>query len=136
MLAVLPSDVVLIPWWRATTRILPGLKVCYKNLLHNRAWFDALSAAALSNDARADSVAPSPESMSSTVNSPPRTASGQCATSQRSSVSAGGPHPSLASGYSDQKGQGDDDEPPSAHCMDNHGQDEDEQGQEEEEHTE
>ena len=68
-------DVVLIPWWRATTRIFPGLKVAYKHLLSNRNYYDA----------NADSVAPSPESMSSTVNSPaPMT--GQRG-SQRSSIS-------------------------------------------------
>jgi hypothetical protein len=46
--------------WRATTRIFPGFKPCYKNLLVNRAYYN-------SSDS---SVAPSPQSLSSTVNSP------------------------------------------------------------------
>lgn len=56
-------DVVLIPWWRATTRIFPGFKPCYKNLLINRAYYDSHSNAN-------ESIAPSPQSLSSTVNSP------------------------------------------------------------------
>ena len=56
-------DVVLIPWWRATTRIFPGFKPCYKNLLVNRAYYDSHS----NNN---DAIAPSPQSLSSTVNSP------------------------------------------------------------------
>ncbi len=52
-------DVVLIPWWRAVSRIFPGYKACYKNLIVNRAYYNSSE----------QSAAPSPHSLSSTVNS-------------------------------------------------------------------
>jgi hypothetical protein len=111
-------DVVLIPWWRATTRIFPGLKICYKNLLSNRNYYDSNS----------DSVAPSPESMSSTVNSPAPPTGGQGG-SQRSSVSPPGQqekkqgeeYEEPQSARTDQQDQGQEEE------EDGHGQDEEEQ---------
>ena len=57
-------DVVLVPWWRACTRIFPGFRACYKNLLVNRAYYN--------NSDEEHSTAPSPQSLSSTVNLPPQ----------------------------------------------------------------
>jgi cytochrome oxidase assembly protein ShyY1 len=49
-----------MPWWRATTRLFPGFKPCYKNLIVNRGYYASSE----------QSPAPSPQSLSSTVNTP------------------------------------------------------------------
>jgi len=77
-------DVVLMPWWRATVRLFPGFKPCYKNLITNRAHYH-------SSDA---SMAPSPQSLSSTVNKPQAAAATPAPAPVASAQQATGPVPS------------------------------------------
>jgi len=75
-------EVVLIPWWRATTRLFPGFKACYKNLLVNRNYY--------ANTTHATSAQPSPQALSSTVNENTNTNDTASSSVTRSSIGEDG----------------------------------------------